>query len=322
MIKLSVIVPCYNVEKYLNACVDSILQAKIDDMEIILVNDGSKDNTLEICLDYKKKYPNLIKIVDKKNGGLSDARNVGISKAKGEYLAFIDSDDTINENFIKEMIEKAYAGDFDMVTCGVKMIYEDHEVAVNPGYLTDLIGKEAIKGQMYDFYPAACNKIYKKELFKDLKFKKGVAYEDVEFMYRLLPNIKRIGVVEGFYYEYMQREGSITYTFNEKLYDMVNNFDSIFNYYKEHNLFDEYYEELEYVYVRYSLATFVKRMAKCKDKKKFDEAVNYALTKVKKNFPKYKKNKYLKKSKKGFYLKYFNKFIASIVFMVEKNCQN
>lgn len=322
MIKLSVIVPCYNVEKYLNACVDSILQAKIDDMEIILVNDGSKDNTLEICLDYKKKYPNLIKIVDKKNGGLSDARNVGISKAKGEYLAFIDSDDTIKENFIKEMIEKAYSGNFDMVTCGVKMIYEDHEVAVDPGYLTDLIGKEAIKGQMYDFYPAACNKIYKKELFKDLKFKKGVAYEDVEFMYRLLPNIKRIGVVEGFYYEYMQREGSITYTFNEKLYDMVNNFDSIFNYYKEHNLFDEYYEELEYVYVRYSLATFVKRMAKCKDKKKFDEAVNYALTKVKKNFPKYKKNKYLKKSKKGFYLKYFNKFIASIVFMVEKNRQN
>lgn len=322
MIKLSVIVPCYNVEKYLNACVDSILQAKIDDMEIILVNDGSKDNTLEICLDYEKKYPNLIKIVDKKNGGLSDARNVGISKANGEYLAFIDSDDTIKENFIKEMIEKAYSGNFDMVTCGVKMIYEDHEVAVDPGYLTDLIGKEAIKGQMYDFYPAACNKIYKKELFKDLKFKKGVAYEDVEFMYRLLPNINRIGVVEGFYYEYMQREGSITYTFNEKLYDMVNNFDSIFKYYKEHNLFDEYYEELEYVYVRYSLATFVKRMAKCKDKKKFDEAVNYALTKVKKNFPKYKKNKYLKKSKKGFYLKYFNKFIASIVFMVEKNRQN
>ena len=80
------------------------------------------------------------------------------------------------------MIEKAYSGNFDMVTCGVKMIYEDHEVAVDPGYLTDLIGKEAIKGQMYDFYPAACNKIYKKELFKDLKFKKGVAYEDVEFM--------------------------------------------------------------------------------------------------------------------------------------------
>lgn len=322
MIKLSVIVPCYNVEKYLNACVDSILQAKIDDMEIILVNDGSKDNTLEICLDYEKKYPNLIKIVDKKNGGLSDARNVGISKANGEYFAFIDSDDTIKENFIKEMIEKAYSGNFDMVTCGVKMIYEDHEVAVDPGYLTDLIGKEAIKAQMYDFYPAACNKIYKRELFKDLSFKKGVAYEDVEFMYRLLPNVNRIGVVDGFYYEYMQREGSITYTFNEKLYDMVNNFDSIFKYYKEHNLFDEYYEELEYVYVRYSLATFVKRMAKCKDKKKFDEAVNYALTKVKKNFPKYKKNKYLKKSKKGFYLKYFNKFIASIVFMVEKNRQN
>ena len=131
-----------------------------------------------------------------------------------------------------------------------------------------------------------------------------------------------IGVVDGFYYEYMQREGSITYTFNEKLYDMVNNFDSIFKYYKDHNLFDEYYEELEYVYVRYFLATFIKRMAKCKDKKKYLEAVDYALTKVKENFPEYKKNKYLKKSKKGLYLKYFNKMIASLIFLVEKNRQN
>lgn len=322
MIKLSVIVPCYNVEKYLKACIDSILKAKIDDMEIILVNDGSKDNTLAICLDYEKKYPDLIKVIDKENGGLSDARNAGIAKAKGEYLAFIDSDDTINKNFIKDMVEKAYTGDFEMVTCGVKMIYKDHEVDVTPGYLEDLIGKEAIKAQMYDFYPAACNKIYKRALFKDLSFKKGVAYEDVEFMYRLLPNVNKIGVVDGFYYEYMQREGSITYTFNEKLYDMVNNFDSIFKYYKEHNLFDEYYEELEYVYVRYSLATFIKRMAKCKDKKKYLEAVDYALTKVKENFPDYKKNKYLKKSKKGLYLKYFNKMIASLIFQLEKNRQN
>lgn len=321
MIKLSVIVPCYNVEKYLKACINSILKAKIDDMEIILVNDGSKDNTLAICLDYEKKYPDLIEVIDKENGGLSDARNAGIAKAKGEYLAFIDSDDTINKNFIKDMVEKAYAGDFEMVTCGVKMIYKDHEVNVTPGYLKDLIGKDAIKAQMYDFYPAACNKIYKRELFKDLSFKNGVSYEDVEFMYRLLPNVNKIGVVDGFYYEYMQREGSITYTFNEKLYDMVNNFDSIFKYYKEHNLFDEYYEELEYVYVRYSLATFIKRMAKCKNKKKYLEAVDYALIKVKENFPEYKKNKYLV-GKKGFYLKHFGKFLSRVVYIVEKNKMN
>ncbi len=321
MIKLSVVVPCYNVSEYLEKCVKSIIDNKIDNMEIILVNDGSKDNTLEIIRKLERKYKN-IRVVDKKNGGLSDARNAGLKEASGEYVAFIDSDDTINKKMFGEMLLKAETGDFDIITCGTKMIYEDHELDVGPGYNHDLIGKEAIKEQMYDFYPAACNKIYKRKLLQDIKFKKDIYYEDVEFIYRLLPNVNNIGVVDGYYYEYLQREGSITYTYNDKLYNMVDNFDSIIEYYKKNKIFDEYREELEYVCLRYSFATFIKRLAKCKDKVKYREGVDYALHKIKTNFPNYKKNKYLKKSKKGLYLKYFNRGIANIVFMIEKNKMN
>lgn len=322
MTKLSVIVPCYNTKEYLPTCVLSIINNKVKDMEIILVNDGSKDSTLDVIKEYVKKYPKLIKCVDKKNGGLSDARNVGIKEASGEYVAFIDSDDYIDNNMLEEMLKKALLGNFDIVTCDVKMIYNDHEVIVNPGYDKDLLSKEEIKSVMYNFYPAACNKIYKRELFSKVIFKKGILYEDVEFIYRMLPNVNSIGVVSGVYYNYLQRENSITYTYNERLYDLVNNFDSIFEYYENNNIFLEYKDELEYVYVRYLFATFMKRLAKTKNKKIYNDGYKYVIDKVKTRFPNYKKNKYMKCSKKGIYLKNFNKLIANMVYYIERNRTN
>ena len=322
MTKLSVIVPCYNTKEYLPACIESIIANKVEDMEIILVNDGSKDSTLDVIKEYAKKNPKLIKYVDKQNGGLSDARNAGIKEARGEYVSFIDSDDYIDDDMLVKMIDKTEEGNFDIVTCDVKMIYDDHEICVNPGYSKDLLNKEEIKNVMYKFYPAACNKIYKRELFDKIKFTKGILYEDVELIYRMLPSVDTIGVVDGVYYNYVQRENSITYTYNEKLYDLVNNFDGIFEYYKKNNIFNTYKEELEYVYVRYLFATFMKRLSKTKDKKKFNEGYKYVTNKVKVNFPDYKKNKYMKCSKKGIYLKNFNKLIANVVYYIERNKSN
>lgn len=319
MTKLSVIVPCYNTKEYLPTCIKSIIANKVKDMEVILVNDGSKDDTLDVIKDYAKKYPKLIKYIDKKNGGLSDARNAGLKEALGNYVAFIDSDDYIDNDMLVKMINKALEGNFDIVTCDVKMIYPDHEIYVNPGYDHDLLNKEEIKNVMYNFYPAACNKIYKIELFKKVKFKKDILYEDVEFIYRMLPSVNNIGVVSGVYYNYLQRENSITYTYNERLYDLVNNFDSIFEYYENNNIFLEYKDELEYVYVRYLFATFMKRLAKTKNKKLYKDGYNYVIDKVKNKFPNYKQNKYMNCSKKGKYLKSFNKLIANVVYYVERN---
>lgn len=322
MKRLSVIIPCYNVQEYLSKCIDSVIDNELDDIEIILVNDGSKDDTLKIIKEYKKKCKDIIKIVDQENQGLSMARNAGIEVSTGEYITFLDSDDYVDSKMYSTMLDKAYESNFDLVVCGVKMLYSDYELNVNSGVVKDCNSKEEVKEVMYNFYPAACNKLYKREVIGDLRFKKGVWFEDVEFMYRLLPHVKSIGIVNEYYYYYLQREGSITYVYNSKLYDFLYNLDGVVEYYKENGFYEEYKEELEYTYVRYLYATFIKRLAKMKDKKEFKKGVNAVQKAVNENFPEYKKNKYLSYSKKGLYLKYFNKLIANIVYFVEKNKMN
>ena len=141
----------------------------------------------------------------------------------------------------------------------------------------------------------------------------------MEFNLKLYPRINSIGVVKEPMYNYLQRGNSITYTYNDKLYDIITNMDTVIKYYKDNGLYEEYKEVLEYLYVRYAFATFAKRLAKCKDKKKYKEGINFAINKVNENFPEYKKNKYFNKMGiKGRYIKNFNKFIASINYIVSK----
>lgn len=321
--KLSVIVPGYNVEEYIAKCIETIVENEVPNMEVILINDGSKDNTLKIMKKYQKKYPKLLKVIDQENQGLSMARNVGIEASTGEYITFIDSDDSIEPNMYKTMLEKAESGKFDIVACGVNVVYPDKTIRVPAGFDHDIKDKDEIKSIMNNWYTVVWNKIYKRSILKDIRFKKGVWYEDVEFLYRLLPNIKSIGLVNGYYNNYMQRPGSITYTYNSKLYHLIENFDGIIDFYKEKNLFKSYKEELEYGYVRYLYATFVKRLAKMKNKEEFDKGVNKVIESVNEKFPDYRKNKYLKGfSPKKIYLKCFNKTLAKLIFMLEKNKLN
>jgi len=321
MVKISVIVPCYNVSKYLQETIDSLLKNDTSNLEIILVNDGSVDDTLEIINNYEKKYPELIKKIDQHNMGLSMARNNGIKIATGEYISFIDAEDTVKENLYQSITTKIEENDYDLIVFDEERIYKDHSVFVNSGIDNDCLNKEEIKKIMPKIYPAACNKLYKKDLFESIQFKRGVWYEDVEFIYRLLPHINTIGVVKGYYYNYYQRENSITYTYNSKLYDLIDNLNGLIKYYKENNYFEEYHNELEYTYIRYSFATFVKRLAKMKNKKEFNKGVSEVINNVKNNFPNYKKNQYLT-GRKGKYLKMFNKAIANIVYILEKDKMN
>ena len=127
MIKISVIVPVYNTEKYLPKCLDSLVNQTLKDIEIIIVNDGSPDNSQKIIDDYVKKYKN-IKAFEKKNGGLSDARNYGIKKASGEYIAFLDSDDYVTVDMYEKMYKKAISQHFDMVVCDLNYVYNDKVV--------------------------------------------------------------------------------------------------------------------------------------------------------------------------------------------------
>lgn len=309
-IKVSVIVPVYNVEEYLARCLDSLVNQSLKDIEIIVVNDGSPDNSQKIIDNYCKKYKNIKSFI-KENGGLSDARNFGIEKAQGEYIAFLDSDDYVTIDMYMEMYNKAKLGNFDMVVCDLNYVYDDKIIKASCNIKKDT---NNIKDVMLNIYPAAWNKIFKRNLMdKGIRFKKGVWFEDVEFIYRLLPYINTIGVVHKAFNQYVQREGSITNTINKKLYHYIDNWNGIVDYYKKNNLYEEYKLELEYCYVRYIYATFIKQASKY-NYKDYMDAVDSAISNVRENFPKYKKNKYFYKSLKGIYMLMFNKRIAKIIY--------
>ena len=310
MKKISVIVPVYNVEQYLRRCLDSLVNQTLNDIEIIVVNDGSPDDSQAIIDEYACKYEN-IRAFKKANGGLSDARNFGLEYVTGEYVAFVDSDDYVQKDMYEKMYSKAKENDFDMVVCNLSYVYPGKLMEVNSHIENDTTD---IKKSMINIYPAAWNKLYKRNLFDhDVRFKKGVWFEDVEFLYRLLPYVKSIGVVKEPFYQYVQREGSITSTVNKKIYDYISNWNGIIDYYKEHDLFDEYKEELEYCYVRYIYATFVKQASRY-DYADYLDAVDIAIENVNKQFPDYWKNKLFKSNIKGIYLLLFNKTIAKMYY--------
>ena len=325
--KISIIVPVYNTEKYLDKCLDRLANQTLEDIEIIVVNDGSPDNSQEIIDKYYKLYPNKIKAYKKENGGISSTRNFGLSKASGEYIGFIDSDDYLEYDMFEKLYNKAVSGNFDVTICNTTLFYEDntYEKTLQMSINKDIINKEKVKKSMNYFYPVLWDKIIKRELIYNedgtyLEFQYGVWYEDMQWLIKLYPKISSIGVVNESLHFYLQRGQSITYTYNDKLYDIIKNMDNVIDYYKSKNIYNEYKEEIEYLYSRYAFATFMKRLAKSKDKKVYKKGYEYAIKKVNDTFPNYRKNKYLKENGlKGYYIKYFNRFLANLNYLIEKN---
>ena len=315
MTKVSVIVPVYNVERYLEKCLDSLVNQTLKDIEIIVVNDGTKDNSQEIIDKYVKKYPKKVKGFIKENGGQSSARNYGLEYAKGEYIGFVDSDDYVELDMFEKLYNKAKENDFDIAICNLNFVYEetDEKKEFSINMKSDLTDKESLRTHMVNIYPVVWNKIYKKSLFdtSKLKFKEKVWFEDVEFLYKLVPHVESVGVIDDYLYNYLQRQGSVTNTFDKRLYNYVENLNDIVDYYKEKDFYDYYTNELEYVYVRYLYATFFKRAAKYNDEE-FYKAVDCAVENVSNTFPKFRKNKYFYKSLKGIYLLLFNRKFAKL----------
>ena len=330
MPKISVIVPIYNVEQYLKKCLYSLVNQTLNDIEIILVDDGSTDNSKQILTSYQKKYSN-IKVISKENGGMSDARNVGLGYATGEYISFVDSDDYIEKNMLEKLYQKATEKNYDIVFCDINIVYPDKNILRKAELQEDkeLLTQEEKKQLLINCYPVVWNKIYKKSfldncLYEDEGlFKKGLWFEDVRMLYKMIPSISSAAIINEPLYYYIQRPKSITYTYSDRLYDIITNMDNILEYYKDNKLYSNYSDELEYVYVRYLFATFIKRLSKCKNIKTFNEGYNYVVKKVKSTFPNYKKNKYIqKKSSKSIYLKYSNKTISKLIYIHEKNKLN
>ena len=290
MPKVSVIVPIYNVEKYLEKSINSLLSQTLEDIQIILVNDGSKDNSGNIAKEYEKNNKDRVIYVEKANGGLSDARNYGLKYATGDFIAFLDSDDYIEKNAYEEMYNKAIEENADYVECD--FIWEfPNKIRVDKQY------PYKNKKEMLSFVRVvAWNKLIKRQLITDnnLEFPKGLRYEDIEFTYKLIPFINKFAYVDKPFIHYVQREGSIANVQNERTAEIFTVLDNVIEFYKKNNIYEEYRNELEYNYARYLLCSSLKRMCKIKDKTIREKLLTESWERLNSNFPNWKENVILK----------------------------
>ena len=278
MPKISVIVPVYNVEKYIDKCLKSLTQQTLQDIEIIIVNDGSLDKSVEIIEKYVKENPTKIKYYEKKNGGLSSARNYGLEYATGKYIAFLDSDDYVDCNMYEEMYNLAKKENADMVECDFIWEWEYGKKIFDKR--REYKSKEEM---MKKPRVVAWNKIYKRKIINKYKirFPEGLIYEDMEFFYKLLPHLNKISYINKYFVHYTQREDSITNKQTQKVEDIFKILDNIFDYYIDQKLYNKYEKELKYMSRRIILGSSLKRIFRIKDshlrRKMFLKTIIYLL---------------------------------------------
>lgn len=237
---ISVIVPIYNVEKYLNRCVDSILNQSFSDFELILVDDGSPDNCGKICDEYAKK-DNRVIVIHKQNGGLSDARNAGIEWAlqnsDSEWITFIDSDDWIHKDYLKLLYNAVKDNNVDVSVCRfVRTTGEDdlsnesNDASVKLWSPEDFFVNDVVNAAI------ACAKLYRKPLFKDIRYPYGRIHEDEFTTYKVLFQNDKIAVVDKvMYYYYTNPDSIMNKKWNPKRLDAIDAFESRIDFFKDNN---------------------------------------------------------------------------------------
>lgn len=302
MIKVSIIVPVYNVEDYIERCLQSLVNQTLEGIEIIVVNDGSTDKSKEIIQNFiKENISSNIVYVEKENGGLSDARNYGMKYAKGEYIAFLDSDDYVENTIYEKMYNKAISESADYVECDFYWVYPNKKKE-------DIGVRYTNKKEMFvHARVVAWNKLIKREIIKE-KFPFGMHYEDVEFFYKLLPNITKFAFVEEPLIYYIQRENSLVNKQGIETAQIFEVLENVIKYYKENGLYDVYKEEIEYTYTRLLLCSSLKRIKNIPDKEIREKLIYETWGNLNSKFPNWKENKYIKsKSFKNLYMKCINK---------------
>lgn len=243
---ITVVVPVYNVEKYLRKCLDSLVCQTFKSLEIILVEDCSTDKSLEICREYVEEYKNMKLIQHDKNKGLSAARNTGIQNAESKYIAFLDSDDWVEANMYELLYEAIKKENMDVAICGFSDVFEGNNV-VRTRFCrkeTVLVDEEIIVSYLkYDINGAVWNKLYKKEIFdkNNITFPYGKAYEDVCTIFEVLVNCKKVSIISNSLLFYNRRDNSCTTSkLNNKDLDAFDELNRMKKVMENANLYEKY----------------------------------------------------------------------------------
>ncbi|MST58324.1 glycosyltransferase family 2 protein [Waltera intestinalis] len=299
MFKVSVIIPVYNTEEYLEACLESVINQSLKELEIVLIDDGSTDTSPKIIHDFKMKYPERIQVITKENGGQGAARNMAIPVCRGEYIGFVDSDDYIEPEMYEKMYCKAKETDADYVECDYKNVKindkgEQQQIADYGSRVRAYTGKQDM---FIDPMLAPWNKIYRAELLKKsgILFPEGVIYEDTAFCLKAISMIQRFAFVPEKYVMHFYRGGS-TMNVNKarRVGDIFAVLQNVISFYREVGLYDTYREELEYCIVKILLCSSMLRIAEVSNRKMRKQFCNDTWNMIKEYFPEYKHNKYIK----------------------------
>lgn len=232
---ISVVVPVYNVEKYLDKCVRSILAQTYGDFELILVDDGSSDKCPLLCDEYASKY-NKIRVLHKKNGGLSDARNAGTAIASGNYITFIDSDDYVSKDYLENLFNLLEENDADISVTGIEVFFEGEKPKTVPRSRRSVYtGTEALKKMLYQdtLDTSACAMLLPINIAKQYPFPVGKYHEDEFTTYKFYSSVEKVAVSTKKQYFYLQRNGSIMHIFGKSSIDELDAADNLVKFCKE-----------------------------------------------------------------------------------------
>ena len=292
---ISVIIPVYNVEQYLSKCLDSVINQDFDSFEIIIVDDGSTDGSMKIAKEYATKYQNKIKLIIQENKGLGGARNTGIREANGNYIMFVDSDDSIKQGSLSYLYDEIQKADADIAFFGIEFVKNDGTVnsILKPTENERIITSLEEDPICCYIDPSVCSKLFKTSLFKDnnLKFTEKVWYEDLRLLPKLALKSNKLVFLNRVCYSYLQRDGSIMHNANiEKNSDMLNTIKDVIGFYKENNSFEKYYSPLEFMTVFHMMILCSMRVAGTDPKNHLlKDFRNYS----KEIFPDFMKNKFI-----------------------------
>lgn len=293
MIKVSVIVPVYNMEKYLDKCLNSLVNQTLKNIEIIIINDGSIDNSKNIINSYKNKYPNLIKVLTQDNQGISIARNKGLEQAKGKYISFVDSDDYIAKDTLKKAYEYIEKKQSDIVVWNYYEVNELGEIIrenLLPNFKdTNLQNDPTL---LFAINPAPWNKLYKKSLFDNVSFPNDrTKYEDLMTISKVLIDANKISKLDKSYNYYLIRNNGETGSIDKRVFDILKVLEHVNNYMKNKLIFDKYYDEVAFFNIKHIMYQNLKQ----RDSKDFSMSKNFindAYNFLDVNFPKWRQNKY------------------------------
>ena len=291
---ISVIVPVYNIEKYIRRCVESIIGQSYSNLQIILVDDGSDDESGKIC-DEIAKSDERVEVFHKSNGGASDARNFGLEKAQGEYIAFVDGDDYIESDMYECLYKAIVESASDMASCGFYEVFGDKTYMRCCTEETIVLDKieayEALLSRRSLLGCSNCNKLFSRRVFEGIRYKVGIQGEDLELIYRVLGGVQSVVCIDVAKYHYIHRKNSTTTSaFNERSMDIIYISEEIMQFI--HSNYPEIAKQA-YAYQVMWLIGGMKTLYEAENRDEFSDEEHYIKTIIKNNFRWYVNNSHI-----------------------------